>query len=135
MYLYLMTNSVNGKQYIGITTQQLKRRRNAHFNFALRGGDTVFMRAIRKHGTEAFTMEHIGEASTWEDLMHMEREAIASYNTLVPHGYNMTQGGEGLLGLAHTEQAKEAIGAARRGVPRDAETRAKLSLATEVVPG
>lgn len=131
MYLYLMTNSVNGKQYVGVTTQKLIRRRNAHFNTALRGGDTVFMRAIRKYGPEAFTLEQIGEASTWEDLMVMERDAIIHYGTLVPYGYNMTQGGEGLLGLAHTEEAKEAIGAARRGKPRDAATRIKLSEATK----
>lgn len=117
MYLYLLTNTVNGKGYVGITTQPMPTRFRDHLSKARNGGKTVIAQALRKYGKEAFTVTLLAEATAWEELTAMEQDAIMHYNTLVPHGYNMTRGGDGILGFTHSEETKQRIAEKKRGIP------------------
>lgn len=114
LYLYLLTNTVNGKQYVGITSRKVTKRYIEHLH-AAKNGTTLIARALNKYGREAFTLQGIGEASDWSALCQAEQAAILAYNTLVPHGYNMTLGGEGTAGLPKSPEHRAKIGNAQRG--------------------
>lgn len=150
MYLYVIRNAVNGKQYIGITMRELPVRLSEHRGLANRHGKNALAKAFRKYGHAAFTATLIGEALTWEELLQMEREAIQTYNTYAPTGwgYNLTLGGEGSLGREVSEDARqrisqantgrvrtaehrEAVGQRHRGVPKSVQQRAKIGAAQQ----
>lgn len=96
--IYLITNNLNGKQYVGKTTRSLNIRMNHHKC----GGDLHIDRAIRKYGRENFTVEVLEECYTVEQLNEREIFWIAALNCKHPNGYNHTDGGEGTAGLKHT---------------------------------
>ena len=95
MYIYKVTNIINGKLYIGQTTRFIQDRWERHINDALSNRlDTHFARAIRKYGPENFVVEQIDVASSQEELNKKEIYWIKFYNT-VKNGYNMTDGAVG----------------------------------------
>ena len=89
MFIYRITNTVNGKFYVGKTTKTLEERLQRHFYSAKYGSQTYLHRAIRKHGHDKFIVEQL--ESNVNDLDEAEERYIAELN---PH-YNMTTGGEG----------------------------------------
>ncbi|MCK4454676.1 GIY-YIG nuclease family protein, partial [Candidatus Parcubacteria bacterium] len=55
MLIYIATNRVNGKQYVGQTTLTLERRKRTHIWKSLVGGCSgYFYNAIRKYGQKNF---------------------------------------------------------------------------------
>ena len=99
--IYKITNTKNGMIYIGQTTRSVKERFGEHMK-----SDYLIGRAIRKYGVENFTVEVIEECATPEQLNEREIFWIAKLNTKHPHGYNMTDGGEGATGLTEESLAK-----------------------------
>lgn len=100
--LYRLVNRVNGKAYIGITSRSLHLRRIEHISDAMcNKSDLPIHRAIRKYGKEAFEMEELGTAETWEDLCQMEIDEIAKHKA-DRKLYNASWGGEGALGIDRT---------------------------------
>lgn len=97
--IYKITCVASGKSYIGITTRDLKSRWKGHIDSARdrREWHRAIAAAIRKYGADQFTMEHIASAFNEEGLCATERELILQENTLSPHGYNLSSGGEGLF--------------------------------------
>lgn len=101
-YIYKITNKINNKSYIGLTTQQLKDRWRQHLDAAFNKTHptyhTTFKKAIRKYGKDNFTCEIIDEADNLQDLKLLERHWIAHYRTYVGWkdcwGYNETEGGD-----------------------------------------
>lgn len=134
MYLYKLSNNVNGKSYIGITIRPVKKRLADHLGVAKRGRTTLIARALRKYGLDAFTLTVLAEASTYEELCEMERVAIQEYDTFNPHGYNLTLGGEGTLGRLQTDEAKAAISAKNKGKIHDQAFRDAVSARMKGVP-
>ncbi len=90
--IYKLTNTINGKSYVGKTTQSLGRRISGH-----KSANTAVGRAIRKHGVENFTIEVLEECHTPEQLNEREIFWIAKLNCKAPKGYNCTAGGDGLI--------------------------------------
>lgn len=119
--VYLITCLVNGKKYVGQTTQALDKRINQH-----KYGDQYIDRAIRKYGWENFTVEVLKECKSKEELDYWEKYFIKVLNTKRPNGYNLTDGGEGISGLEFTAEHRKNISAARTGKPLSAEHRAKI---------
>lgn len=111
MPLYVIT-SPNGKQYVGVTTQSLARRMSGHRTAARKGSSNPLHCAIRKHGWESMVVEMLDPSVDLEHLHMEERRLIAELNTMSPHGYNLTAGGEGTLNHTVTEEHKRALGAA-----------------------
>lgn len=146
MQAYLITNAVNGKKYVGITTVPTKRFQQ-HLKAAREGSRHALHCAISKYGSDAFIYEIIGSAETWDDLAALEISLIAHHRSFVSDGgYNMTRGGDGAVGykhrpevcearrlarvgFKHTPEALAKISATHKGRPCSAETRAKMSAA------
>lgn len=66
-YIYVVTNQINGKQYIGQTTNTIKKRWQEHVCESKRQRNSMqvypLYRAMNKYGIENFTIEQIEECS------------------------------------------------------------------------
>jgi hypothetical protein len=91
--LYLVTNEVNRKVYVGITVGELNARLNQHFAAARRGRKSAFMNAINKYGEAAFSIELLSDtAGTYDELQDQEVREIVRRDS-IRNGYNTAQGG------------------------------------------
>ena len=97
MQVYKITNNVNGHGYIGITQCSLAKRWREHLCAARTGNDKRLYRAMRKYGTDNFSITVLYEASSFLELQVVERGLIAEHGTHASSGkgYNLTSGGEG----------------------------------------
>lgn len=113
--LYIITNNINCKIYIGKTYNDINYRFKEHINNAYKiDYDTLDYRyntklynAIRKYGPENFKIELIDKFE--EDILEQkEIEYIAKYNSY-HNGYNSTLGGDGVRTLDISEDIIESI--------------------------
>lgn len=116
MVIYKITNTQNGKVYIGQTVQPFKNRVNEHKKKMRNGANFPLYNAMRKYGIEAFTFEVIDTASSQEELDEKERLWIAQYNSQYPNGYNLTSGGAGTFDYHHTEDDKKRMSNLKKGL-------------------
>ena len=120
--VYLITNNLNGKKYIGQTTQPIEARlyshaRNPHCRY--------LHNAIKKYGIESFSVEILDRCDNQESLDGSEISLISKFNTIAPNGYNIKSGGwKGIL----NEEARKRIGDFHRGKPRPDGVKLKISL-------
>ncbi len=125
--IYRLTNTVNGKAYVGITGRSLNIRWGEHVERARQGlRNSRIYDAIRKYGPDAFSREVVAVADTEEDARALEIEHIAKNDTY-ESGYNSNLGGEGFL--VFPEHIRRKIGEAQKGKIISAECRAKMSQA------
>lgn len=89
--LYKLTFS-SGKSYIGQTIGKIRTRMVRHRQGVKWGSKLAVHNAWRKYGEPKF--EIIGEYESHEDLHKAEIKAIKEYNTFVPNGYNLSEGGD-----------------------------------------
>lgn len=83
MFIYKITNHVNGKVYIGQSVRPVEERWNRHKIDAISGRlDTHFARAIRKYGVDNFSIEVIDTAKTQAELTLKEHYWIGYYNAV-----------------------------------------------------
>lgn len=93
--IYLVTNLINNKQYIGQTRVSLQRRWKKHQSIAKnyyngkRKYISLLSQAIIKYKIESFKIEILEENINLIDLDNKETEYINKYNTLSPNGYNL----------------------------------------------
>lgn len=108
-YLYKITNSVNGKLYIGISNNP-KVRKNQHWNFEKRfNGKTIniLYQAMRKYGLDNFSFEVIC-VGTKDYILNLEVKAIALYKTTEKQfGYNIKPGGDAGRGYSVTATPRD----------------------------
>lgn len=121
--IYIITNIVNAKQYVGITSN-LKARWSKHRKAA--GDCPALHAAIKKYGHENFAFTHIADAFDLEAACKLEQLLIVDHNTKYPSGYNMTDGGEGGFNPSDETRAKYSL--ARKGKKKSDEHKAKISL-------
>jgi group I intron endonuclease len=117
--IYIATNKINGKSYIGFDSNWPKRKK-AHLyssnNSKYPDYNYAFHRAIRKHGYESFSWEILYQSLDIEHCLNeMEEYFIHQYDSFI-NGYNETHGGQApFLGKKHTKKAKQSISNAHRG--------------------
>ena len=128
MQAYLITNKINNKGYVGITTRSLSRRWYEH-RFVANSCGQLLAKAINKYGEEAFEIKPIASAKTLENLKEIEKELIAQFNTKVPLGYNLTNGGDGVFGFKQSEEQKKRNGDLKRGIKASEQTKEKMRIA------
>lgn len=107
MILYIATNSVNGKRYVGHTTSSLRKRARKHELEAGKGSKTALHCAIRKYGIGVFVFEQVGSSWSRDLLKFAERALIEQEGTLAPGGYNITKGGDGFSGKHRPDSLKK----------------------------
>jgi group I intron endonuclease len=101
MVIYKVTNLMNNKIYIGQDSKN---------NLNYLGSGKIIKRAIIKYGKDNFTKEILEYCDNKQILDLRERYWIAKYNSKNKNiGYNITNGGEGCLGLKHTEETKKHL--------------------------
>jgi group I intron endonuclease len=111
MRIYKITNTLNGKQYVGQTKTKLEKRFTSHVCAANSGSTAIIHNAIRKYGKDAFEIELLQECQSFEELDEAERGWIAELNTVAPNGYNIEEGGcrnRGSLSEATRVKLREA---------------------------
>ena len=119
--IYLLLNTINGKIYVGQTTN-LRNRITAH-----KCTDQYVDRAIRKYGWENFRCYVIKNCASKAEMDTWEKFFIILLNTKNPNGYNLTDGGEGIVGLERTPEHNAKIGIANKGKKRTPEQCANIS--------
>jgi hypothetical protein len=88
-YIYMTTNLVNGKRYIG----QCNRNRSSHSYI---GSGKALRLAIEKYGKENFKKEYLEFSDDQDELNRLEKEYIERFNAIEsPEFYNMMEGGQG----------------------------------------
>jgi group I intron endonuclease len=123
--IYCVTNNINHKNYIGLTTKTVERRWKQHQNSARNGSPTIFHRAIRKYGAEHFTIKILDSAAP-EHIKIQEQYWISK---LTPQ-YNMTNGGDGTFGHKHSDETRIKMKEARaKRLACTQETKQKMSIA------
>jgi group I intron endonuclease len=151
MLVYLITNSVNGKQYVGQTAKELVERWKKHVAAIDTERAHYLHKALKKYGLENFVLETLHECVSKEEMDFVEMFYISLLNTKVPNGYNLTDGGEGTLGHRHSEasilkmkeshkgfiftkELRAKLSAVHLGVPKSAEHRRNMSLSRKGIP-
>jgi len=135
MIIYLAI-SPSGKKYVGQSIRSLDVRWAEHCGDARANSGLVIHQAIRKYGSDSFTLEILKEVGTQAELDFYESFYIRLLNTKVPHGYNLTEGGEGCKGHSHpcSEETKKKISKIHKGKVLSLETRQKISVARKGKP-
>lgn len=141
--IYLVTNKVTGKVYIGQTIGPIAARWKGHCNA---GKSSRLWHSIETHGRAAFSVEKIDEALTKQELDELERFYIAAYGaTNKDVGYNFERGGAGkpkskdaveraaakLRGRKLPREQVEKMAATKKGRPRTAAEQRVLDLMVE----
>ena len=122
-YVYMITNTVNQKSYIGISIYEPEKGRiKEHLSGR---GNRVLANAVKKYGKDAFTYEVL-EANVFDEFLpDLEIAYIAKINTVAPHGYNLTSGGE--KSKKFSEDTRRKMSQARKGKKSSVETIRKMS--------
>lgn len=103
MYLYMITNLLNNKKYIGITNDYKKRWAN---HKSCVDKNMAIARAIAKYGVDNFKFEVLLSGIPIEEIDAYEIDYIKRYNTLVinGHGYNISTGGRYFQGIPQNQR-------------------------------
>ena len=92
--IYLITNKINNKKYVGKTKKSLKIRFRQHCLAYSHGVRTYIACAINKYGEENFTIEKLATCKD-DDFAYFEAYYIQLYEThYTQNGYNITYGGD-----------------------------------------
>ena len=138
-YLIYMYTFPNGKKYIGKSTKSMHRRQGNDWNRY--SNCTLLWKAIQKYGTDNIETTILFEGDiSHNEAAELERKYIAEYKTNAnryrnpQYGYNLTDGGEGLIGWhpspERAEQMRkqlEGTNEKRLAALRSEKTRKKMS--------
>lgn len=94
--IYIITCAVNGKKYVGYSRKTAEQRFQAHLNSARWKKPGAIYDAIRCYGSAAFSVEKHCDCADHKEACKRERELISAMGTMLPNGYNMTAGGDGV---------------------------------------
>lgn len=123
--IYLITNIINQKKYVGVTNNFLKRMREHRGCYNSRH---CLYRAIKKYGWKNFLCEIIFQT---KDSLYAYKEAeslfIKEYNcNHSEFGYNLTAGGEGTSGYIVSEETRKKQSIAKKGRKLSEEHKIKI---------
>lgn len=111
--VYVHTNKINGKKYVGITSQNPKDRWLGGHGY---GHKLKFGRAIEKYGWDGFEHEIVCEKIPEDEAKNMEQVLISNFSTQDDrYGYNMTSGGDGISGFKHTDESRRKMSISKSG--------------------
>lgn len=112
--LYIHTNNINQKKYVGITSQNPLKRWKRGEGYK---NNSHFYKAIKKYGWDNFTHEIVYDGLSQIEAENLEKEMIKKYDCCNPlKGYNIEKGGNS--GDKYTESTKKKISEALKGKPK-----------------
>ena len=118
-YVYLTTNLINGKQYVGDhSTNNL----NDHYL----GSGIYFDKAILKYGKENFSKQILEQFNTKECSFDAQEKYINEYNTLIPNGYNISPKGGSKYQGSCSEETKKKLSKIWKGRKHSEESKLKM---------
>lgn len=127
-YIYLITNKLNGKKYVGCTKHSVEHRWKQHCYVAMKGKKMSYIaKAIRKYGVDNFSVEQLAETNSYADMLELEIKCISEHNSKKPNGYNLTDGGDGFNGWKPTFAHLKAMSDRLMGHETSEETRRKIA--------
>lgn len=135
--IYIRTNLLNGKQYVG-QAQNIQQRENKWRCMKHHYAGRLIDNARSKYGFENWSIKVLAECDNQEDLDKLETYYIRCYNTKAPNGYNLTDGGcSGNLGYHHTDETKKIISEKNKvsmsGRHHSDESKKKMSESKKVI--
>jgi group I intron endonuclease len=86
-------------KYVGMTSRTIEESKEYY------GSGVYITRAVKKLGKQHFKKEIIEVCDNIEDLKEREKYWIKTLNTKKPYGYNLTDGGDGVVNLC--EESKK----------------------------
>lgn len=86
-YIYLITDTTNGKQYVGQHHYHLEKLDSNYH-----GSGTIISKIYKKR-PHTLKEVYLKTCYTQEELDEWEQYYIKFYNTLYPNGYNLQEGG------------------------------------------
>lgn len=125
-YIYLTTNTLDGKKYIG-------KRTKPYFDTKYYGSGKHLKRALKKYGKENFSVEILQWCGSEEELNQAEKDWIKALNAQENENfYNISAGGDWgdiSKGMSPQEKAEwgEKISKANTGKKRTPEQRKHIS--------
>ena len=149
-YIYLVTDTTNGMKYTGKHHYHIEGQLDPNYH-----GSGVIIKNIYKKRPETLKEEYIKTCYSEEQMNSDEQYYIKLFKTLWPNGYNLTEGGDGLIpceetrkklseslkGKTLSEEARKKISEARKGKsapnkgkPMSEEARKKMSDAKKGKP-
>ena len=151
MYVYMITNEVNGKVYIGQhdgtdLQKYLTLNGRRAFGKSRHGSKPLLYRAIRKHGVDSFVIHPLVQPVDKSQANQLERFFIRTFDARNPEiGYNLAEGGTGgatrwgkhkpesvekmrlaQSGVAKSEKHRQSISRAKTGIPNPAVVESNL---------
>ena len=124
--VYIRTNLINGKQYVG-QTKNFKRRESNWRDLSTRYANKLLTVDREKYGLENFKVEILAEVETREEAWDLEQKFTLEYNTKYPNGYNMGNGGKTQEGTLHTDESKTNMSESHIGKKLSEDTKRKMS--------
>jgi group I intron endonuclease len=109
-FIYKITNKITNQSYIGQTVNSLEERWRKHKQ--INSNCRYLKNAFHKYGKDNFEFKLICICFD-SDLNKFEIEYIKKYNSLVPNGYNLREGGEN--GGKHSIETKKKISETLKG--------------------
>lgn len=86
--VYLITNNVNGKQYVGQTLKTGSRRLKEMSTGVFKGSTNLLRAAIIEFGKDSFSVSTLETCGDRQTLLAREYYWIGELDTLTPRGYN-----------------------------------------------
>lgn len=105
MFIYKITNIINGKFYIGCTKFDIGTRFVQHKCVARNGSEGILHKAMRKYGASNFICELLDKCNSIDEMLAAEIKYIAEMSP----AYNISKGGRGNLGNKLTAKHKEKL--------------------------
>jgi group I intron endonuclease len=156
-YVYITTNLVSGKKYVGDHSTN-------NLNDSYLGSGIALKEAIKKYGRGNFEREILKICDTKQEAFYLQKSYIENFNTLAPNGYNICPSGgtecsggtisestrqklrdqklgiplrkehrektkKAMLGKKHSEKTKELMSKCRKGIPKSENHKRKIGAA------
>jgi hypothetical protein len=120
-YVYITTNLINGKQYVGDHSTD-----NLDDDYL--GSGKLISKAIHKYGKHNFKKEILESFNIKEKAFITQEKYIQKFNTLIPNGYNISPKGGHNVKNSLSEETKRKIKIGNTGKKLSDEHKLKLSI-------
>ena len=125
-YIYLITDTTNGMKYIG----QHHYNKEGELDPSYHGSGIIISR-IYKERPETLKEEYIKTCYSDSEMNNDEKYYIKLFKTLYPNGYNLSEGGDGVLPSEETRRKMSESHKGKippnKGIPMNEEQKKKLS--------